>query len=67
MGEEAWLRTKECDGFAARYWLLQKYKGVVFVDDDVKPHENRNIAGLEWNAKKLKGWEMAGLAAGSFP
>ena len=34
-GEKARLATKESADYMARFWLMHKYKGVVFVDDGV--------------------------------
>ena len=58
-GEEARLKTKEADDDRARMWLMEKYKGVLFVDEDVNPPEYRAIVGLEWNARKPHRWDMA--------
>ena len=65
--EEARLTTKESDDDTARFWLLQKYKGAVFVDEDTDPPEYRKIVDLEWNVKKPEGWKRTGAPAGSFP
>ena len=47
--------------------MLQKYKVMVFLDDDIEPPEYRKIVGLEWNVKKPKGWELPGVPGSSFP
>ena len=67
IGETARLGTKECDDCTARYWLLQKYKGMVFLDEDVEPAEYRKIVDLEWNVKRPKGWKMPGVPVSSHP
>ena len=66
-GEKALLATKESADDTARFWLMYKYKGVVFVDDDVDPPEYRKVVDMEWNSKKPHGWNMRGVAAGSNP
>jgi hypothetical protein len=66
-GEEARLTTKESDDDTARFWLLHKYKDIVFVDKDEETPEYRKIVDIEWNIKKPKGWSLRGVAAGSFP
>ena len=43
---------QECDDCTDRYWLLQKHKGQVFLDEDVDPPEYLKIVDLEWNVKK---------------
>ena len=50
------MTTKKADDDTARFWLLQKYKDVVFIDGDEDPPEYRKIIDLEWNAKKPRGW-----------
>ena len=67
IGETARLGTKERDDCTARYWLLQKYKGMVFLDEDAEPPEYRKIADLECNVKKPEGWKMPGVPVSSFP
>ena len=66
-GEEARMTTKEADNDTARFWMLQKYKDVIFVDEDEDLPEYRKIVDLEWNAKKLRGWDMVGVSVGSCP
>ena len=49
--------------------MLQKYKVMVFLDEDIEPLEYRKIVDLEWYVKKPKGWKFSGVAAarGAFP
>ena len=47
--------------------MLQKYKGVVFLDEDAEPPEYRKVVDLEWNVKKPKGRKMPSVPVSSFP
>ena len=45
------MTTKEGGDDTARLCLLQKYKKVVFVNEDIEPHEYSKSVSIEWNSK----------------